>query len=37
MQYKVVDFNGFVDWCKLYDGSYAVDPTYLNEFLELFN
>lgn len=37
MQYKLIDFNGFVRWCKLNDGSYAVDPIYLTKFLDFIN
>jgi hypothetical protein len=33
--YTVVDFNGELQWLRRADGSYLVDPRYLNEFLHL--
>lgn len=37
MQYKVVDFKGYIFWTKLDDGSYVVDPLYLDAFLKLYS
>lgn len=31
-EYKVVDFQGEICWTKLNDGSFVVDPEYLQEF-----
>jgi hypothetical protein len=31
-EYKVIDFNGEILWAKLPNGTYAVDPQYLNTF-----
>lgn len=28
----IIDFKGFICWTRLSDGSYAVDPLYLNLF-----
>lgn len=33
VEYKIIDFMGFVQWVQLDDGSYAVDPLFLEEFL----
>jgi len=33
VDYEVVDFNGEVQWTRLENGGYAVDPLYLEEFL----
>jgi hypothetical protein len=33
VEYKIVDFNGEVKWTKLGDGTYIVDPLYVEEFL----
>jgi hypothetical protein len=32
MEYKVVEFKGVYQWVRLADGSYLVDPEYLDEF-----
>jgi hypothetical protein len=33
IEYEVIDFNGEVEWIFLENGTYAVDPLYLEEFL----
>jgi hypothetical protein len=33
IKYEIIDFNGYVQWVQLDDASYAVDPLYLEEFL----
>jgi hypothetical protein len=30
--YEVVDFGGEVGYCKLSNGTYAVDPLFLEQF-----
>ncbi len=30
--YVIVDFKGYICWKKLIDGSYIVDPLFLEEF-----
>jgi hypothetical protein len=32
IEYEVIDFNGEVACCRLLNGTYAVDPLYLEEF-----
>jgi hypothetical protein len=32
IKHKVVDFKGEICWKRLKDGSYVVDPCYLEEF-----
>ena len=36
VDYIVIDFEGFVMVAQLNDGRYAVDPSYLEKFLQLF-
>jgi hypothetical protein len=33
IRHEIVDFNGEVEWVQLENGSYAVDPLYVEEFL----
>ena len=32
VQYKIIDFQGYICWKKLKDGSFVVDPEYLEDF-----
>jgi hypothetical protein len=36
IEYIIVDFNGYVPWTERNDGTYAVDPLYLDQFLKEF-
>jgi hypothetical protein len=37
-RYIIVDFQGYIKWTRLRDGSFAVDPLFEEEFLlVLFN
>jgi hypothetical protein len=33
-KYKIIDFKGYVFWCKRDDGLYAVNPLYVDKFLK---
>jgi hypothetical protein len=33
VEYEIVDFSGEVKWTQLGDGTYVVDPLYVEEFL----
>lgn len=35
-KYSIVDFKGYIAWEKFDDGSYVVDPQYVNLFKETF-
>lgn len=35
-KYIVIDFQGYVKWTKRSDGTYAVDPQFVNEFNTIF-
>lgn len=35
IQYQLIDFDGYVCWVCLGDGSYAVDLQYEQEFLKI--
>lgn len=35
-KYFVLDFQGYIYWKKLDDGSYVVDPLYLDVFKTIF-
>lgn len=34
VDYIIIDFRGYIPWTKRDDGIYAVDPLYLELFLE---
>ena len=33
-KYKIIDFRGYVLWCKRDDWFYAVGPLYVDKFLK---
>jgi hypothetical protein len=35
IEYEVVDFQGFICWVELRDGSFIVDPLYLEQFKQI--
>lgn|GEM_PF-2801234 len=34
VDYIIFDFKGYVAWTPLPDGKFAVDPTYVKQFLK---
>lgn len=32
VEFEVIDFDGYMCWTRLDDGTYLVDPLYLDEF-----
>lgn len=35
IKYEIIDFDGHVQWAMRDDGTYAVDPLFLDKFIEL--
>lgn len=35
IRYKIVDFNGFIEWVQAGNGVYFVDSHFVSEFLKI--